>query len=173
MAVNISAKHFKKGLVESVKNALKLSDLPPELLEIEVTESCFIDDFDNTKAVLQQIKELGVKIALDDFGTGYSSLSYLTQLPIDVLKIDASFIARVPEDDKECKLVSLICSMAHGLNLDIVAEGVENHQQALFLRQNQCSVFQGYLYSRPQQADLIEEQLINHSKQRIHAVSNN
>ena len=171
IAVNISAKHFKVDLVESVKQSLQQSGLPAELLEIEVTESCFIEDFENTKAVLQQIKALGVKVALDDFGTGYSSLSYLTQLPIDVLKIDASFIAHVPQNEKESKLVSLICSMAQGLGLEIVAEGVENEQQAIFLMKNQCSVFQGFLYNRPQPANLTKKELIKYHQRLLRIVT--
>ena len=92
---------------------------------------------------------MGVKVALDDFGTGFSSLSYLTSLPIDTLKIDASFIARLPHDFRESQITSAIITLAQNLNLDIVAEGVENDAQKLFLLERGCNVMQGYLYSKP------------------------
>jgi diguanylate cyclase (GGDEF)-like protein len=150
VAVNISALHFHQGdLISSVESVLAQSQLPAELLEIEVTESCFIKQMDHATSILIQLKEMGVKIALDDFGTGFSSLSYLTSLPIDTLKIDASFIAKIPYHFRESQITSSIVALAQSLNLDIVAEGVETTAQKLFLLDRGCDVMQGYLYSKP------------------------
>ncbi|WP_286266663.1 EAL domain-containing protein [Thalassotalea atypica] len=160
IAVNISARHFKKGLVASVLDALEVSGLAPEYLEIEIVESSFIDNFNNTENILNQLKAIGIKIALDDFGTGYSSLSYLTRLPIDVLKIDRSFVAKIPDDKKDSQMVSIITAMAKGLDLDIVAEGVEEQSQVTFLTEAGCSVFQGFYYCKPESAAVIEQQML-------------
>ena len=150
IAVNISALHFHQGnLVASVKSVLEESQLPAELLEIEVTEGCFIKQMDKATNILKQIKNMGVKVALDDFGTGFSSLSYLTSLPIDTLKIDASFIARLPHNFRESQITSAIITLAQNLELDIIAEGVENDAQKIFLIDRGCEIMQGYLYSKP------------------------
>ncbi len=150
IAVNISALHFHQGnLVASVKSVLEESQLPAELLEIEVTEGCFIKQMDKATNMLKQIKNMGVKVALDDFGTGFSSLSYLTSLPIDTLKIDASFIARLPHNFRESQITSAIITLAQNLELDIIAEGVENDAQKIFLIDRGCEIMQGYLYSKP------------------------
>jgi len=151
IAVNISTKHFKKGLVDSIINALAIAELPAQYLSIEVIESCFIDDITNVRSILMELKVLGITIALDDFGTGYSSLSYLTELPIDILKIDRSFVAGIEKQGKESLLVSSICAMAKGLGLEIVAEGVESQKQVEFLQRNDCDIVQGYLYSFPKE----------------------
>lgn len=149
LSVNISAKHFTKDLFTSVLETLNQTKLPPQYLEIEVTESCFISQFESVRATLQSLANLGVSISLDDFGTGYSSLSYLSQLPLDAIKIDASFIANVPNNERDCRLVISIISMAESLGLETVAEGVENKEQEAFLANNGCHVLQGYLYSIP------------------------
>jgi len=149
LSVNISPKHFNKNLFGSVVSALTMSGLPANYLEIEITESCFISRFDTVREVFNKLTHIGVSISLDDFGTGYSSLSYLSKLPLDAIKIDASFIANVPNKEKDCRLVSSIISMAQGLGLNIVAEGVENRSQERFLHDNGCHVIQGYLYSKP------------------------
>lgn len=98
---------------------------------------------------MKQLTDIGITISLDDFGTGYSSLSYLSQLPINAIKIDASFVANIPGKERDCRLVSGIISMAQSLGLDIVAEGVEDIEQEQFLKDNGCHVIQGYLYSKP------------------------
>ena len=150
IAVNISALHFHQGnLVASVESALAQSQLPAELLEIEVTEGCFIKQMDKATSILIQLKSIGVKVALDDFGTGFSSLSYLTSLPIDTLKIDASFIAKLPHNFRESQITSAIITLAQNLELDIVAEGVESEAQKIFLIERGCEIMQGYLYSKP------------------------
>ena len=150
IAVNISALHFHQGnLVASVESVLAQSQLPAELLEIEITEGCFIKQMDKATSILKQIKNKGVKVALDDFGTGFSSLSYLTSLPIDTLKIDASFIARLPHNFRESQITSAIITLAQNLELDIVAEGVETDAQKIFLIERGCLIKQGYLYNKP------------------------
>lgn len=167
VAVNISALHFNNKVVESISDALKYSGLPASCLEIEVTESCFIENIDDAQEKLRAIKALGVKIALDDFGTGYSSLSYLTKLNIDTIKIDASFIQKTPDNVKDCQLVKTIINMASGLSLSVLAEGVENLAQKSFLADNNCMNHQGYLYAKPVNAINLEyqiEQLINSSQ---------
>ncbi|WP_353752505.1 EAL domain-containing protein, partial [Shigella sp. FJ201501] len=118
--------HLSQGkLVQHIDQMLKRYQLPGSLLEIELTESSFISSFPQAKKQLQQIKSLGVYVALDDFGTGYSALSYLTKLPFDTLKIDASFIAKVPDEYGNSEIVAAIIALASNLNLLVVAEGVE------------------------------------------------
>ncbi|GLX80875.1 EAL domain-containing protein [Thalassotalea eurytherma] len=149
LSVNVSAKHFSKNLFQSITDALSISGLPAKYLEIEITESCFITRFDFVSDVMKQLTDIGITISLDDFGTGYSSLSYLSQLPINAIKIDASFVANIPGKERDCRLVTGIISMAQSLGLDIVAEGVEDIEQEQFLKDNGCHVIQGYLYSKP------------------------
>ena len=149
IAVNISTLHFRHNLIQSVEQALQKNNLPAQYLEVEVTEGCFIDNVDHACTMLTQIRQLGVANAIDDFGTGFSALTYLTKLPFDVLKIDAGFVAKLPNDTQQCQIVNTIIAMAKGLNLSLVAEGVETAEQAKFLIDNHCHIFQGYLYSIP------------------------
>ncbi|MFD2167094.1 EAL domain-containing protein [Thalassotalea euphylliae] len=149
IAVNVSPIHFKNNLMNSVLAALEHADLSPVLLEIEVTESCFIENTRDAQIVLEQLKKLGVEIALDDFGTGYSSLSYLTKLAINTLKIDGSFIRKTPTNEADCQMVKTIINMAQSLSLNIIAEGVETDAQNAFLTDNGCTQHQGYFYSKP------------------------
>ncbi len=158
VAVNISPLHFHQGdLIASVKSILTETQLPAQLLEIEITEGCFIKQVENATNILRELKNMGVKIALDDFGTGFSSLSYLTSLPIDTLKIDASFIAKLPHNYRESQITSAIITLAQSLELDIVAEGVENDAQKIFLLERGCHIIQGYLFSRPVTAQLLPQ----------------
>lgn len=159
IAINISAQHFKHNLINSINFALQESGLSPALLEIEVTENCFIENIKHASATLQNIRQLGIKNSIDDFGTGFSSLSYLTQLPFDTLKMDASFISKLPNDLKQCQIVKSIIAMAKGLDLTLVGEGVETTEQAHFLTANGCDVIQGYLYSTPENAKNVTERL--------------
>ncbi len=152
VSVNISALHFNHDLVFSVEQALMLSGLPAHLLELEVTESCFIKNIENAQIMLTELSQLGVTLSIDDFGTGYSSLSYLSKLSMDNLKIDASFVANVPEDPQQCQLVQTIIAMAKALGLAVIAEGVETKKQIDFLSAKGCQVYQGYYYSRPMNA---------------------
>ncbi|SDS28263.1 putative bifunctional diguanylate cyclase/phosphodiesterase [Pseudomonas oryzae] len=150
ISVNISAVHFlRSNFVETVQRALEESGLPAPLLELEITESVLLKDAERAIRLLHELKELGVGLALDDFGTGYSSLSYLKDLPIDKVKIDRSFIQDLIRDPRDAAITQGIISMAHHLDLLVVAEGVETPEQAEFLTRSQCDVFQGHLYSRP------------------------
>ncbi|MES3006822.1 MAG: EAL domain-containing protein [Pseudomonadota bacterium] len=150
MAVNVSARQFRrKGFVQMVENALKATGLEPQRLELELTESVLIDDKDESAAILQQLATLGVSITLDDFGTGYCSLSYLSRLPIDCLKIDKSFVQRALLDHGDAEIVRAIISLTETLGLRVIAEGIETPEQLEWLRHNNCSEGQGYLFSRP------------------------
>ena len=152
VSVNISALHFNHDLVYTVECVLEETGLPAHLLEIEVTEGCFIQNMESATGMLSEIRALGVKSAIDDFGTGYSSLSYLSQLSFDTLKIDGSFVKQIPQNAQQCLLVSTIIAMAQALKIDIVAEGVETPAQVEFLSKKGCFVYQGYYYSRPRNA---------------------
>ncbi|WP_084692421.1 EAL domain-containing protein [Thalassomonas actiniarum] len=160
VAVNISALHFRHDLIKSIELALKETGLDPRLLTLEVTEGCLIENIEQASKTLTRANELGIKNSIDDFGTGFSALSYLTQLPFDTLKIDAGFIRKLPFDQQECQIVATIIAMAQGLNLGIVAEGVETREQVDFLTKKGCSVMQGYLYCKPANADSISAQLL-------------
>lgn len=150
ISVNVSALHFTQGnLAKSVQNALSIWQIDGNQLEIEITESSFIRSLKDAKKVLMSLKKLGVNLALDDFGTGYSALSYLARLPIDTLKIDASFIAKVPDEYGNSQIVKAIVAMAHSLELKLVAEGVETAEQLTFLQELNCHAIQGYFFSQP------------------------
>jgi len=150
VSVNVSARQFRHaGFVEAVESACKDADLDPSLLTLEVTESLAMEQSGSTIEMLNELKQLGVAISIDDFGTGYSSLSYLKRLPIDILKIDRSFVKDLPGDTDDSVIAKLIISVAHGLRLTVVAEGVETAAQLAFLLPEQCDFVQGYLFSRP------------------------
>lgn len=160
VAVNMSARQFHDSqFLATVRRALEISDLPVQLLEIELTESVLVQDQDAAIAILNELKALGVQIAVDDFGTGYSSLSYLSRLPIDRLKIDCSFIQRLNEHGRDATIVQAIISLAHSLGLAVVAEGVETQRQLAFLRHYACDEAQGFLLSRPVDAAKLHEVL--------------
>ena len=156
MALNLSPRQFlHDGLVEDFTSFFRNHGLEyiTGRLELEITESSFMQDFEHGVMTLQKLKSLGLKIAIDDFGTGYSSLSYLSRLPVDVLKIDRSFIKNYPESTDDIEIVRAIIALAKSLSLPVVAEGVENQAQRDFLLQQGCELAQGYLYSAPQPAD--------------------
>ncbi|HEY8608058.1 MAG TPA: EAL domain-containing protein [Noviherbaspirillum sp.] len=142
-----------------VSEAVAASGLPPGCLEIEITESLFMRDIETNVRKLEAIKAQGVRIAIDDFGTGYSSLSYLAKLPVHTLKIDRSFIAPMTSSSDGMAIVSAVISLAHALNLDVVAEGVELEEQARFLRLLKCDAMQGYYFGRPVALAELEAQL--------------
>ncbi len=150
LAVNLSARQFRdKDFMDNVMKIIKETGVDPRQLEFEITETMALDDLDYAVATLQQLKERGVSIALDDFGTGYSSLNYLKRLPVNQLKIDKSFMDKVLEDRSDQKIVETIIALAQALNLVVIAEGVENSEQADFLKSVSCNKAQGYLYSKP------------------------
>jgi len=150
IAVNISALEFRdKQFVESVRAVLLDTGLPPNLLQLELTESILMRDADASSAILRELKDLGVQLAIDDFGTGYSSLSYLRHFPIDILKIDRSFVADITLPNDGGIVVSAVISMANSMKKRVVAEGVELQAQVDLLRAQNCGDVQGYLFSRP------------------------
>ncbi len=149
LSVNISAVQLlQSNLLDTVNSFLKKYDFNPKLLHLELTESVFMDNLELSSKLLKEFRELGIKISIDDFGTGYSSLSYISSLPIDILKIDKSFITSIDKNSK-APIVDAIISMAHSLNLKVVAEGVENKVQNSYLTQKECDFIQGYYYSEP------------------------
>ncbi len=150
IAVNLSARQFiGVPFSTTVSEALAASGCKPEWLELEITESLLLDGRQEILTILQDIAACGISIALDDFGTGYSALSYLTRFPVDTLKIDRSFIKDLPGDRGSAELVKAIVSLAHSLNMNLVAEGVETREQADHLVLLGCELVQGYLYGRP------------------------
>lgn len=150
VAVNISARQFRqKGLPRTIRRILKETGLDPQYLEIELTESVLMADADETAVKLDELKRMGVTISIDDFGTGYSSLSYLKRFPIDLLKIDRSFVDGLVTDPNDTAIVTTIIVMAHALKMRVVAEGVETREQQEFLLQHRCEEVQGYYFSRP------------------------
>ncbi|MFZ0499298.1 MAG: EAL domain-containing protein [Steroidobacteraceae bacterium] len=150
IAINISTVELRdKGFVESVGAILEEHGLVPRDLELELTETFLMRDSNSTAAVLQSLSNLGVRIALDDFGTGYSSLSHLKRFPIDTLKIDQSFVHNLATDADDASIVSAVIGMGKGLQIRVVAEGVETPEQLAFLRRQGCPEGQGYYFSRP------------------------
>ncbi len=150
MAVNLSPRQLhQKGLVQIITNILSDAGLGADLLELEVTEGSFMDKESGAIGLLTQISEMGIRLAVDDFGTGYSSLAYLKQLPVNVLKIDQSFIKGLMSDENDVAIVTAIVAMARSLKLSVIAEGVETFEQLAILRALKCDENQGYLFSRP------------------------
>jgi diguanylate cyclase (GGDEF)-like protein len=150
VSVNISAMQLKHdSLIDVIKSALTMSGLPPEKLELEITESSLVDDTEQAFKLLTQLKLLGVSIALDDFGTGYSSLSYLTKFPIDTLKIDSSFIWDAYKNKASKVVLENIYVLAHSLNMKVVSEGIETKEHEMMLEKYSNDLLQGYLYCRP------------------------
>ncbi len=150
VSVNVSARQFTdNNFLKSVEDALAKADLEAKHLELEITESMLVGDIKQIELQLHRLKKMGIKIALDDFGTGYSSLSYLKSFPIDVLKIDQSFIREMTVDSKDARLASAIIEMGHSLGQKIIAEGVETEQQLEYLTLRGCDIIQGYYFSKP------------------------
>lgn len=150
IAVNISAMEFhKKNFVDGLRNILKSTGFEAHYLELEITESVLMSNAESSKSLLYELKDLGVRLAVDDFGTGYSSLSYLKQFPLDVLKIDKSFVNDIGSTGDSETIISAIISMGNSLKLKVIAEGVENSIQQEFLKSLHCEEGQGYLFSRP------------------------
>jgi diguanylate cyclase (GGDEF)-like protein/PAS domain S-box-containing protein len=153
ISVNLSARQFAEGdLHQRIAQTLEQSGVPAACLELELTESILMEDVANAMQTLSSLKQLGVFIAIDDFGTGYSSLNYLKQFPIDVLKIDRSFVDGLPHGEQDGQIARAIIAMAHSLNLTVIAEGVETLAQLDFLRGHDCDEVQGFLLGRPMPA---------------------
>jgi len=151
IAVNLSSKQFSRParLLDCVLFALRQSGLNPSQLELEITETILIDDRPEIADLINQLDRIGVRLSIDDFGTGYSALNYLQRFPFDVLKIDRSFTSQMPGSNANSSLIRAIIAMAHALDLEVVAEGIETREQAGFLLVYHCEFGQGYLYSRP------------------------
>jgi EAL domain-containing protein (putative c-di-GMP-specific phosphodiesterase class I) len=162
MSVNLSVKQFPQPrFAEKVDELLRELDLPQGALKLEITESSLMSDPVAAATLLARLKALGVRLAIDDFGTGYSSLSYLQRFPLDTLKIDRSFTSAMGSGQKEQTIISSIMPLAHNLGMDVVAEGVETHEQLVFLQQMACKYAQGFYFSRPVPADDAQKLLLN------------
>lgn len=160
VAVNLSLRQFQqKDLAEKINNIVRDTGLDPSYLDLEVTESSIMNNAESAVDTLGALRETGIKVSIDDFGTGYSSLGYLKQLPIDVLKIDKSFVSDVTNNPDDAALVMTIITLAHNMRLKVVAEGVETEEQLRFLHLLKCDEWQGYLYSPPLAAEAFTELL--------------
>jgi len=161
ISVNLSPRQFEQpDLLETVARVLRETGLGGESLELELTESSLMKNAEEAAAVLCRLREMGVKISIDDFGSGYSSLNYLKRLPIDILKIDQSFVREMTTDPKDAAIVKTVITLAHNLNLKVKAEGVETEEQLALLRRLGCDEAQGYLFSRPLPAREFERFLL-------------
>jgi len=165
LSVNLSSKQFsQENLVDIVASALEDSQLSPQVLKLEITESAVMADVNSTQVMLQQLKELNVKLSIDDFGTGYSSLEYLTQFPTDTLKVDQSFVRCMDTGEENKVVVDTIIALAHNLKMDVVAEGIETKAQLEQLRSLGCEYGQGYLFSKPVNTEMTEILLVDNPR---------
>jgi diguanylate cyclase (GGDEF)-like protein/PAS domain S-box-containing protein len=156
VSVNISPQQFKRQNIEElVSSILQETGLPPSALELELTEGIIMQDPGNASFIISNLKALGIKISIDDFGTGFSSLGYLKQFPIDILKIDKSFVTNLEWDETNASISTAVISLAHSLKLEVVAEGIENEEQLTFFRNHGCDFGQGYLISKPVEMDMV------------------
>jgi diguanylate cyclase len=161
VAVNASVKQLRDaGFVQLVRDAVEGAGIAFQDIEIEVTESCVMEDPEMSASILAALVALGVRISLDDYGTGYSSLSSIRRLPLYAIKIDRSFVADIGIDSNDDVIVASTISMSHGLGLRVVAEGVETREQLKRLRMLGCEEVQGYLFSRPLPLEEIEKLLV-------------
>ncbi len=159
IAINLSARQFQEPtLLSTFRNVLRETQIDPSLLEVEITESIVLHDMLNVIELMESLSTFGIRIALDDFGTGYSSLSYLKRLPINVIKIDRSFVEEILTNNEDQAIVSAIIVMAQKLGLEVVAEGVETAEQEQLLIEQGCHIMQGYYYARP----MSREDFLNH-----------
>lgn len=166
IAINISGIQVRENtFIDNVRNALETSGIKPGYLEFELTESILMDDSALVIDKVNQLNNLGVNVTIDDFGTGFSSMSYLKSFPIHKLKIDKSFISGLPQSSEDMAITRAIIAMAHGMNIKVVAEGVEHDDQVDFLCEHGCDIFQGYYYARPMPLDDLLK--LNDQKQRI------
>jgi EAL domain-containing protein (putative c-di-GMP-specific phosphodiesterase class I) len=155
----VCSSDLQRGLLERMRELFEQTGARPEHLELEITESALITDFESARGWLGLARELGVKISLDDFGTGYSSLAYLKRLPLDAIKIDQSFVVGLEHEGSTVAIVRAMIAMARALGLTIVAEGIENTAQAAILARLGCSIVQGFLYSPAVPATAFERML--------------
>ena len=160
VAVNVSALQLAEDdLIQEIERSLKTHQVEAQWLELELTESSLMVSTPHTIASLLALKDIGVKISIDDFGTGYSSLAYLSRFPIDKLKIDIAFIKMVTHNPQDAAIARTIIELAHSLDLQVIAEGVETREQLEFLTDNGCDQVQGFLFCRPLPANELERLL--------------
>lgn len=160
MAVNISIRQFgTTQFTENIRALLARTGMPAKLLELELTESCIMENVEDTLNKIRSLRDLGARFSIDDFGTGYSSMTYLKQLPVSVVKVDQSFVRGIPESSADMQIVRAVLLLAHGFKLETVAEGVETAEQARFLAAEGCKIAQGYYFSRPVSAEEITAML--------------
>ncbi|MBK1989034.1 diguanylate cyclase [Sphaerospermopsis aphanizomenoides BCCUSP55] len=171
VAVNLSARQFQQpNLVQTITQILQETQLEPQYLELEITESLLMEDVDFTVSALRELQALGIHISMDDFGTGYSSLSLLMYFPLSSLKIDQSFIRNLTKNSSNAAIITSVISLGHGLNLTLVAEGVETLEELEFLRLANCDTVQGYLLSKPLSAEAATKFLVEKSPQPDHCI---
>jgi EAL domain-containing protein (putative c-di-GMP-specific phosphodiesterase class I) len=150
LAINISGHQFKsESFIDSVKEILSETRMPPQWLEFEITETILMDKIETTQKTLWDLHQMGITISIDDFGTGYSSLSYLKRFPIDTLKIDGSFIRELTLDNDDAAITAAIVALAHNLNQRVIAEGVETEEQLAYLKSLECEEVQGFFFAKP------------------------
>jgi EAL domain-containing protein (putative c-di-GMP-specific phosphodiesterase class I) len=168
VAINVSPAQFRQPDFHSqIRDVLRRHQIDPDLIELELTEGSLMEDTDGVRSCLQALKLIGVRLAIDDFGTGYSCLSYLRRFPIDVLKIDRSFVAELLTSDDDQAICGAIISIAQRLSLDVVAEGIECEQQLAFLARHGCAYGQGYYFSAPLEPNAIRAMLVERGVRRV------
>jgi diguanylate cyclase (GGDEF)-like protein len=157
IAINVSARQFRdEDFAARLLKVLSETRLDPQMLELEITETTVMEDFDSAIRLLSELRQIGIRVSIDDFGTGYSSLSYLKHLPIDTLKLDRSFVSGATSEPRDAALVMAIINLAHSLDLRVIAEGIETESQRDFLRLLRCNEGQGYFFAKPAPADAID-----------------
>ncbi|MBL0385497.1 EAL domain-containing protein [Tumebacillus sp. ITR2] len=167
VSINLSAHQFTQpSLVSKVRTILEETGIEPKYVDLEITESITMTNVDKAISTMSELTGLGIQISIDDFGTGYSSLSYLKKFPIHTLKIDQSFVRDIPQNSDDAAIATAVIAMAHSLNLNVIAEGVETEEQLEFLRERNCNEYQGYLCSRPLPPHEFEELLANELQMR-------
>ncbi|HEY5839511.1 MAG TPA: EAL domain-containing protein [Pyrinomonadaceae bacterium] len=171
IAINVSARQFReKNFPDRIAQILGQAHLDPQSVELEITETSIMEHGESALTVLREIRDMGIRIAIDDFGTGYSSLSYLKRLPIDCVKLDRSFVSGATTDPKDAALVMAIITLAHNLDLKVVAEGVETEEQRDFLKLLRCDAGQGYLFGKPMPAAVFEATISGNPRRKRNAL---
>jgi EAL domain-containing protein (putative c-di-GMP-specific phosphodiesterase class I) len=170
LAVNLSPQQFHhKDIAATVASTLEETGFPPELLELELTETILIKREHDAVAKMDILRQQGIRLAIDDFGTGYSSLSYLKRFPLDVLKIDKSFVDEIPDQRDDMEIANTVIAIGHTLGFKVLAEGVETEDQLAFLSKQGCDLYQGYLKSPPLPSEEFEKLLANESTSHAQA----
>ncbi|WP_211462092.1 EAL domain-containing protein [Collimonas silvisoli] len=166
VAVNFSVRQLQNDFTTTVERVLAEIGLPPELLELEITESTLMENAEDNLQALHRLHSLGVRLTIDDFGTGYSSLAYLKRFPVDTIKIDQSFVQDVPQDLDDSAIVKSIIALAHSLRLEVVAEGVETESQLNFLKEISCDLMQGYYFGKPMPVEQFADFIMHRDSDR-------